>query len=133
MLVLHRVLDIPVYAWIMILNMSDYAWVCLICLNMPEYAWICLLNDFCFTFSHCNPLSAWRHGYLFQHLHETRSYSLKKYEAVFLTRQNLTFPLVAESIWFNFCFRINIFTSKISNLLLSLGAEWARGCEFWYT
>ena len=32
-----------------------------------------------------------------------------KHEAVFLKR-----PVVAGSIWFVFCFRLNIFTSKIS-------------------
>ena len=28
-----------------------------------------------------------------------------------------------------FCFKLNIFTSKISNLLLPLWALWGRGCE----
>ena len=35
------------------LNMPDYA---IVCGNMREYILICL-NDFCFVFPHCNPLS----------------------------------------------------------------------------
>ena len=42
------------------------------------------LNDFCFTSPHCNPLSTWARG----QLSETRNYSLKEDEAVFLKRQN---------------------------------------------
>ena len=33
------------------------------------------------------------------------------------------FSTILGSIWFNFCFRLNIFTSRISNLLLPLGAK----------
>ena len=40
-----------------------------------------------------------RRGYLFQRLHKTRSYSLKEHsKAVFLTREDLLFCLVAGSI-----------------------------------
>ena len=42
--------------------------------------------------------------YLFQGLHETRSYSLKEHEAAFLTRQNLIFSIEVGSIAFNFFF-----------------------------
>ena len=58
-------------------------------------------------------------GYLFQSLHKT---SLKESETVFLDIQNLIFSVGALSILFGFCFRLNIFTSKISNLLLPSGA-----------
>ena len=34
---------------------------------------------------------------------------------------------------FIFCFRLNIFTSKILNLLLPLGTEEAGGCESYQT
>ena len=37
-------------------------------------------------------------GYLFESLQETRGYSLKENEAVFLKRQNLTFNIAAGSI-----------------------------------
>ena len=37
--------------------------------------------------------------------------------------QNLIFSKVVVSILLCFCFRLNIFTIKISNLLLPLGAE----------
>ena len=43
------------------------------------------------------------------------------------------FSNVAASVWFAICFRLNSFTSKISNLLLSLAAEMAEGREYWYT
>ena len=59
-------------------------------------------------FPHCNPLSTRTHGYLIQFLLETKSYSLKNYEDVFLKRQNLVFSIAAGSIWF-FCFQLNIF------------------------
>ena len=36
MSVLHRVLNMPEYAW---LCLTEYVWICL---NMPGYAWICL-------------------------------------------------------------------------------------------
>ena len=43
------------------------------------------------------------------------------------------FSIVARGIWFAFCFRVNTFTSKISNLLLPIGAIGARrhecGCK----
>ena len=76
-----------------VLNMSDYVW-----LNMPGYVWICWdmrkyakisLNGLCFIFPHCNPLSTWRRGYLFQRLHKTRSLILNENEAVFLETRNL--------------------------------------------
>ena len=78
------------------------SWICLI---MPECALICL-SGFCFKFTHCNPLSK-----------GTIEFSLKV--------KIWFFSIVAGSIWF--CFRPNIFTSKVSNLLLSLGAE-GSGC-----
>ena len=85
------------------LNMPEYA---KICINKPKSAWMAFV-----LFLHCNPLSTWLSGYLFQCLCETRSYSLKEYEAVFLKKQTLIFLLVDESIWFVFCFRLNIFTN----------------------
>ena len=52
-------------------------------------------------------------GYLFERLKDTIGYSLKKHEAVFLKRQNSIFSIAARSMSFGFCFRLNIFTSKI--------------------
>ena len=49
---------------------------------------------------------------------ETRSYNLKEHKAAF--------SVVAESVWFVFCSRLKNLTSKISNLLLRLGAEGSR-------
>ena len=81
----------------------------------------CDFNGFCFTCLRCNQLSSWTCGYLYQ-----RSFSLKQNETVFLNWQNLIFFVIAESTWFVFYFKLNIFTGKISNLLLPLGT---RGLE----
>ena len=107
------ILNIPVfwicrgyteYAWII----SEHAWICL---NIPKYAWMCLnVPEWLLLFPHCNPLSTWTGGYLFQYLSECKSYSLKDYQAVFVKRQNLLFSVIAGSIWFAFCFKLNIFT-----------------------
>ena len=76
---------------------------------MPEYAKVCMnvpiSAQMAFVlFTHSNPLSTWMYSNLFQCLYKTRSYSLMKYEAVFLRRQNFIFPIVAGSIWFVFLF-----------------------------
>ena len=129
---LHRVLNMPKCVWIV----PEYAWLCL---NMPEYAWIyvnipkSVWTVFALHFFHCNPLSTLTRDYLFQRLRKTRSYSLKEHETVFLTRQDLIFLVVAGSMWFNFCFRLIIFASKISIFLLPFGTEGAGGLESWYT
>ena len=90
---------------------------------MPEYAKIFVnvpksVSMAFVLFPHCNPLSIWMCGYLFQCLYETRSYSLKEYKAVFLKRQNLIFLILGESIWFVFfCFRITIFARFLVTLI----------------
>ena len=96
MLGLHRVLNMPEYTLnsssvpLIITEYVKYAWISR---NMCEYALICY-NGFCSTFIHCNSLSTWTRDYLFQPLHKTRSYSLKKHETIFLKRQNLIFWIV---------------------------------------
>ena len=106
------------------LNMPDCLWVCL---NMSEYAIICLnLPEWIFfTSPFCNNLSTRTSGYLPQRLNDTRNYSLEEHEAAFLKRQNLFFSTVTGSIWFTFW--LNIFWSKISNLLLPFEAKGAGG------
>ena len=64
------------------------------------------MTDFFLSISPVQPLV------YFQRLHETRR-NMKEYETIFLNKQNLTFSTVAGSIWFIFCFRLNIFASKI--------------------
>ena len=81
---LNRVLNMPDYVW---LNMHGYVWICQ---YMREYAQICL-NGFCFIFPYCNALSTSSRAYLFQHLHKTKSFSLKENDAVFLETQTLIF------------------------------------------
>ena len=58
-------------------------------------------------FSHCNSLTTCVCDDFLQRYHETKSYGIKANEAVFFRRKNLIF-----------C----IFGSKISNLMLPLGA-----------
>ena len=88
--------------------MPEYPWLCL---GMSEYAGMTFVLHFpiCFT----NPFSTWTRGYLFKCLYDTRGYSLKDYEDVFLKKQNLIFPIAAGNISSAFCFRLNIFTCKI--------------------
>ena len=103
--------------WFWIYQGSEYAWICQInfriSLNMPvrpkytwmpKSAWMGLV-----LFPHCNPLSNRTRGYLFQCLFETTSYGLKNYKDVSLKRQNLIFSIATGSIWFVFCFKLNIF------------------------
>ena len=62
-------------------------------------------------------------------------YSLKEREDIFFKRQDLFFFYSSLKYLFVFCFRLNIFTSKIWNFLLCLGVEgeWGEGGESWYT
>ena len=57
---------------------------------------------------------------------------LKETQNVFLGSKNLIFSIVAGSFLL-FVFRMNTFTSKISNLLLRWGAEEAGGFESYPT
>ena len=102
------------------LNMLDCVWICLnmpeytgICVNMHKCAWMLLLYVPPFLYLFYNPFSTWRRDYLFERLQEGRGYGRKEHEAVFLKRQNLIFSIAAGNISFVFCFRLNIFTSKI--------------------
>ena len=54
---------------------------------------------------------------------------LKEPLTVFLKSKNLIFSIVAASNWFAFSFWLNIFASKISDLLLHLDAEGAGDCK----
>ena len=48
-----------------------------ICVNVSKSSWMSFV-----LIPHCDPLSIWTCGYLFKCLYETRSLSLKDYEAV---------------------------------------------------
>ena len=109
-------LKIPKYAWLS-LSMPEHVWICHNMPKLPEWIF--------FTFPFCNNLSARTSGYLPQRLNDTRNYSLEEHEAAFLKRQNLFFSTVTGSIWFTFW--LNIFWSKISNLLLPFEANGAGG------
>ena len=97
-------------------NMPDYAWICL---NMPEFAKICVNMPkstlMVFTIQYpISPFVLQSLFYLFECLQETRGYSLKEHEAVFLKGKKWFFlKLAAGIISFVFCFRLNIFTLKI--------------------
>ena len=94
----------------MILNILEYATI------IPGYTWLCLNV----------PKSVWMDFLL--HLSIVIPY-LKEHILFFLTSKNLKFPIADESTWLYF--RLNIFTSKIANLLLSLGADVAGGHEYY--
>ena len=119
---LNRVLNMPEYAW---LYLAEYAWICL---NMPIFAWIC--PNLPEWFLLCNTLSTWTRAYVFQLLHKTRFWSYGEWSC-FPGDTNIDVSIVAV-ILFAFCFRLDIFTNKISNLLLTLEAEGSGGCESGY-
>ena len=69
-------------SWIC-LNMPDYVWICQnmseyvgICVNMPKSVWVTFVLPFPISKFFYNPVSTWTYGYLFEHLQETRGYSL---------------------------------------------------------
>ena len=119
-------LNIPDYVW---LNMPRYAWICR---YMREYAQICL-NGFCFIFPYCNTSPNWTCAVL------TYFNVYTKLELLVFRKMVLLFVDTKIDFFYsscNFialCFRLNIFTRKISNLLLSLGAERGGVCESWHT
>ena len=76
-----------------------------LCLNMSEYARICVNIT----------SSVWMAFVL--------NFFIVISLGCFPEEKNLNFPKAAESIWFAFGLRLNIFASKISNLLLSLRTE----------
>ena len=98
-----------------------------ICINMPQSAWMAFVLHFPISPFFLQSLSTQTHDYLFECLWETRGYSLHEHESIFLKRQNLIFSFAAGSIWFVFCFRVSIFTSKDLNFLLPHGPEgWGK-------
>ena len=109
-----RVTQCSEHSWIN----PEYVWLCL---DMTEYAWMASAIYFPIF------IPFLLGGYLFQFSHKTRSHSLKKHKAVFWQRQTG----VTGSIWCVFCFRLNIFTIKISNLLLPLRAKGEEGQGLW--
>ena len=60
------------------------------------------------------------HGYLSQRLHETIR-NMKKYMAFSFEEKNVIFSTVVGNTSIVFCLRLNVFTSKTTNLLLPLG------------
>ena len=107
-----RVLNMP--GLHKVLNISEYAWIynSWTCLNIPKYMWINLnLPEWPLFFPIViSCLLEHVDIYLHECLHKTKSYSLNEYEAVFSKRQKLIFSIVAGSVWFGFCFRLNTFT-----------------------
>ena len=56
---------------------------------------------------------------------------LEKLKIGLFSWRDKIFSIVAGSIWFAFRYILNVFTSKISNLLLPLGAEKTGGLRSW--
>ena len=130
-----------IYEWseyVRVIQDSEYTWIVAayakLCLNMSSYAGICLKSTWIAFALHCLIVISCLLECVITYFNVYwKIDSLKKHKAVFLTRQNLIFSIVAGIIWFNFCFRRNVFTSRISNMLLFLGAEVGGGRESWYT
>ena len=119
---LHKVLNMSECAWIM----PWYAWLCQ---NMREYACICL-NGFCCTCHYCNSLSTWICVVTYCNGVEGVWTNMR----LFSWRDKIWFFLLyLEVSDLLFAFRLNFFTSKIYNFLLSLGDKVAGDCESWYT
>ena len=84
-------------------------------MNVPTSPWMAFV-----LLPHSNPLPTWTHGYLFQCLYKTRSYSLK--ECVYSPR----LCSWRDKIWFFleqakvFDFRLNIFTRFLITLFNEL-------------
>ena len=70
------------------LNMLEYVEICM---NVPKYAWIILIP-------HCNPLSIWMCGYLFQCLYKARSFTLKDYEAIIVNQSMICTKLISKNV-----------------------------------
>ena len=100
----------------------EYAWLWL---DMPQYLWICLncLNDFCFTFPHCNPLPTWKRNYLFRRL----------CEGCFLEETKFDFFLSSFNIWFVSWFKLSIFINKDFDFAVIFGDWGGRGRQSWYS
>ena len=128
------VLNIPgcwICLWFRICQVYTGFWICLnnscICLKISDCAWIYMIL-------HKSVRSAFLlHNFIvilclleLVVTYFNKIYSLKEHKAIFLKKQNLIFSLVAGSICFVFCFKVTIFTSKISNLLILFSDEGAK-------
>ena len=95
--------------------MPEYARICVNMLNMPNSAWMVFASHF------PNLISSLLERVL------TYSNVDTKLEKIIIWRNIRLFSwrdkIVPRSTWFVFCFILYIFTSKISSLLLPLGAE----------
>ena len=87
--------NISGFVWIC-RNMPKYAWICRnireyaeICVNMPKSVWRAFALRFPVSPFVLQSLPTWTRGYLFERLQDTRGYSLKEHEVVFLKRHNL--------------------------------------------
>ena len=104
------------------LNMSDYVW-----LNMPGYVWMAFVLYFPIVI----PCLLERVLTYFNAYTKLEVLVLRKMMLFLVGDTKIDF-FYSSCNFIGFCFRLNIFT-KISNLLLPLGAERGGGCESWYT
>ena len=72
----------------------------------------------------------WTRDYLFQRVQENRELQSERTWSCFLHETKFDFLYSSWKYLIYFCFRLNIFTRKISNLLLPLASEEARGREY---
>ena len=86
------------------LKMPEYPWRCQKCMNMP------MSTRRAFFFFYMSPIIIHCLLEFLVTCYFNKVYIVKKHEAVFLKRQNSIFSIVAGSVWFVFCFRLNICT-----------------------
>ena len=92
---LDRLLNKPEYGWIIL----KYVWIYL---NIREYAGVCVNMPIWWLLFYISPLQSIINLKVW--LLHFNVYMKLEVIAIFLTRQNLIFSLVARSIWFDFCF-----------------------------
>ena len=112
------------YAWIFLICLAEYA---RICTNMPKSVWTAFVLYFPVVIPHFLEVVV-----TYFNVYTKLEVLVWRKMRLFSWRQNLIFSIVDVSVLFGFCFRLNTFTSKISNLLSVLGADGVGSCESWY-
>ena len=121
-----------------VLNMLEYAWLCLaeyawICLNIPIYSWICPSALMAFVLYFSIVITCLLERVLIYFKVYTKLEVLVWRKMMLFLGETKIDIFHSSCNFIAFCFKLNIFTSKISNLLLPLWALWGRCCESWCT
>ena len=104
--------------------MSEYSQICRNmpeCVNMSKSNWMAFVLHFLIVI-----LCLLEHVVTYFNVYTKLEVIVWWNMRLLFEETKLIFTVIAGSIWFNFYLKLNIFTSKISNLLLPLGAEGPR-------